>query len=705
MSDSVSPADLNPSLGALPAVDLVEALAQNRLGEALFGISVPVRVGRYVVLEHLGSGGFGDVYTAFDSKLNRKVALKLLRSSGGRALTRMLREAQALARVAHPNVVAVFDAGTHPDDHGGEHLYIAMEHVEGSTLRQWLVDRHRSWREVLAVTIAAGRGLEAVHNAGLVHQDFKPANMLLGADGRVRVVDFGLARLAASASDRGELDGRVLEVVGRDALGESPSGERLIGTPAYMAPEQHARRPTDARSDMFAFAITTFEALYGTRPHRDAGFDELGATKLSGSIVEVQDRGVPSRIRSILRRALAGHPEDRYRDMGELLAALERRPARRWLLAAAVVLGAAVGASAMLEHQRRTAATVDEVEALTVAARAAAARALFVYPPLEDPAEPTAYQRVRELEALSTSDAELRGNTLRREFADTLVRLGDRYWDAEGGRGFALDYYVEALVFDPEQARATERATVSLGRLVALEQHAAAGSFSAIQLEATEPLLALAAADPQVRGDALAALIDRPSTAASVRRELAMLLATTDPTAPVTTPVAATGAAGPSPAAPPADPPTADTPVADPPAAVAGEHPSPLAGGRDIAGARSEVVTAQTLVATGDWRRAAQAFHRALELDDRHVAALAGLASLYFELRYYGKARQFGRKAVKLAPKDPQMRIVLGDAAFGLQDYAEARRAYQAAADMGSEQATRRLESLAEVVGVASPPP
>ncbi|HYO70315.1 MAG TPA: serine/threonine-protein kinase [Archangium sp.] len=208
-------------------------------------------VGRYMVLEKLGAGGMGVVYAAYDPELDRKLALKLLHpgsdpveKSGGQA--RLMREAQAMARLAHPNVISLFDVGV-----WSGRVFIAMELVEGPSLRDWLKQASHSWREVVEVFIAAGRGLAAAHAAGLVHRDFKPDNVLLGREGRVRVLDFGLAR-PASATEESLAMPAELPLSER---GSSPLDTPLtrvglvIGTPAYMAPELYSGGVFDARSD------------------------------------------------------------------------------------------------------------------------------------------------------------------------------------------------------------------------------------------------------------------------------------------------------------------------------------------------------------------------------------------------------------------------------------------------------------------------
>jgi tetratricopeptide (TPR) repeat protein len=292
------------------------------------------RVGRYVVNGTLGRGGMGVVLAAHDAELDRHVAIKLLHPNAwGDALVaavRLEREAQAMARLSHPNVVTVYEVGRTDG-----RAYIAMEMVEGQTLRDWLRAERRPWRRALAMVIAAGRGLAAAHAAGLVHRDFKPANVLLGADGRPRVGDFGLV----SVSTREEL--------GAPSATSSRSGEvatiagTTIGTPAYMAPEQWESSTVDARTDQFAFAVTAWEALWGVRPFRGDP-EQLRARVLDGEITPVERRGgVPRRIEAALRRALAVDPAARWPDLGALLDALERAARdRRPVIAAAVAGGA-----------------------------------------------------------------------------------------------------------------------------------------------------------------------------------------------------------------------------------------------------------------------------------------------------------------------------------------------------------------------------
>jgi tetratricopeptide (TPR) repeat protein/predicted Ser/Thr protein kinase len=286
------------------------------------------RIGRYSVLRELGRGGMGETYVAYDEELDRKVATKLVRSDliGEQSQKRLRREAQALARLMHPNIVAVYDVGIH-----GERPFIAMEFVPGQTLGSWLAAQPRTWAEVLTVFRQVGEGLRAAHAAGLVHRDIKPANIIVGDDGQVKVLDFGLAQVGVQREESGEAP----------AQQSASLDERLthtgalLGTLAYMAPEQLGDGSADARSDQFSFCVSLFEALYGERPFSGATPSARLAAMRQGAIMEVPGKSsVPSWLRFVLVRGLAFAPEDRWPSMDALLAELARDPARlrrRWL--------------------------------------------------------------------------------------------------------------------------------------------------------------------------------------------------------------------------------------------------------------------------------------------------------------------------------------------------------------------------------------
>ncbi|HVK69576.1 MAG TPA: serine/threonine-protein kinase [Polyangium sp.] len=292
-------------------------------------------LGRYMILETLGAGGMGVVFAAYDPELDRKVALKILRQEilqqAPGAELRLMREAQAMARISHPNVLAIHDVGTL-----GEGLFFAMEYVDGATLAGWLSQKERSWREILDVFEQAGRGLSAAHAAGLVHRDFKPENVLVARDGRVRVADFGLARaLAAPPEDVLEAreDGEGLASLTRSGA--------ILGTPAYMAPEQFEGVTVDAQADQFSFCLALFEALYGDRPFTVNTREVVLREAPSGRLQRPKDvPGVPVRLLRALERGLRPSPEERFPSMEALLSALtqdEKRTFRNRVLGALAV--------------------------------------------------------------------------------------------------------------------------------------------------------------------------------------------------------------------------------------------------------------------------------------------------------------------------------------------------------------------------------
>jgi len=326
------------------------------------------RVGRYTVLERLGEGGMGTVWAAFDPTLDRKVALKFLHGTSADAHPAatpagakdpLLREAQALAKLSHPNVVAVHEVDTHRG-----RVFMALELVQGKTLKKWLVEK-RHWREVLRALIEAGRGLAAAHAAGIVHRDMKPANILVGDDGRVRISDFGLARPEGLRKPDSVATPVATPAPGEDgpATGsDAGGGGEFAGTPGYMAPEQQRRLAADARSDQFSFCVTAYEALCGVKPFPflaflgdGSGTDSTTATQPTPSPpVDHPAPGFrppapgfhpPQRILRVLGKGLSQDPVHRYASMNALLDALERqaRPVRPAFIAA----GAAIALAAV----------------------------------------------------------------------------------------------------------------------------------------------------------------------------------------------------------------------------------------------------------------------------------------------------------------------------------------------------------------------
>ncbi len=329
--------DAPPSDDAAHDPDVDKARARAKLKARLFQIeSEPVRIGRFPILGRLGEGGMGTVFSAYDEQLDRKIAVKLMLPTRGAGASqgrgRMRREAQAMARLSHPNIVAVHEVGE-----VDQQVFIAMEFVRGVSLDVWLAQRQRGWPEVLEVFRRAGRGLVAAHEAGLVHRDFKPSNVMVGDDGQIKILDFGLARTTAEVE-------RSTDDLAPDKLGElslTRTGA-IMGTPAFMAPEQHMGEPATAQSDQFSFCVALYAALYGVHPFPTETLPALVAAVCDGAPVEPpKDSPVPVWIRRVVLRGLARDPDARHAAMAALLDALATDPGarrRRW-----IVSGVALG--------------------------------------------------------------------------------------------------------------------------------------------------------------------------------------------------------------------------------------------------------------------------------------------------------------------------------------------------------------------------
>jgi predicted Ser/Thr protein kinase len=327
---------------------------------------VPAKIGRFTVLRELGRGGMGVVYSAYDEELDRRVAIKLLHGGPGGeqqsiGQARLLREAQAMARVAHPNVAAIYEVGLVRGQ-----VFIAMELVHGQTLRAWLAAGTRSRQEIVGVYLQAARGLLAAHERGIIHRDFKPENALIGDDGRVRVLDFSLARSAVD------------EPTQTPSERELPLGDvslthagRIVGTPAYMPPEQALGVVVDGRADQFSFCVALFEALYGQRPFIGQSSGELVEDMLRDRVTPPNGVRLPAWLSRAVLRGLKPSPEQRWPDMAALVAELERDRGRWLRLAsalalAAVLAGLVLGALELRARWQRDAVVLAAAERLAV---------------------------------------------------------------------------------------------------------------------------------------------------------------------------------------------------------------------------------------------------------------------------------------------------------------------------------------------------
>ncbi|MEO6775973.1 MAG: serine/threonine-protein kinase [Kofleriaceae bacterium] len=346
-----------------------DLLTESQAGR-LPALSIGDRVGRYLVLSTLGTGGMGQVFAAYDPQLDRKIALKVLRANLGanakEARARLKREAQAIAQLNHPNVVAVYDVGTTSapgagPGTNGEDVYIAMEFIEGDTLTTWLKRWPRTWREILEVFRQAARGLIAAHSVGLLHRDFKPDNVLVGGDGRVRVTDFGLARSLFGIDDSGrgptaaaDLMAALPHADGSPLLVDLTATGTVLGTPRYMPPEQLMGPNIDARSDQFSFCVALYEALYGMHPL--LGSTSVAMLEEGKEAQPPPDARLPTAISRAVMRGLAKDRTQRFPTMAALVTELtppaQHAPGRGIAIAVVglIVIGVAT-AAVMASHE------------------------------------------------------------------------------------------------------------------------------------------------------------------------------------------------------------------------------------------------------------------------------------------------------------------------------------------------------------------
>jgi tetratricopeptide (TPR) repeat protein/predicted Ser/Thr protein kinase len=492
----------------------------------------PAAIGRFTVLRELGRGGTGVVYAAYDEQLDRKVAVKLLHSETREDLARnrLLREAQAMARLAHPNIVGVHEVGTF-----GRQVYVAMEFVHGMTLHAWLKRKRRPFPELVAMFRQAGEGLAAAHAAGLVHRDFKPANVMVGDDGRVRVLDFGLARAEAtpgSAPGLGDLDpapehsSAVANLRSLDAS-ITVTGV-MLGTPAYMAPEQFLGTRVDARSDQFGFCVALFEAAYGSRPFPGDTLAELMTQVLSGQVREPRTvpAAVPRDLRPLLMRGLQRDPEQRWPAMRPLLDALApfaRAPARSgWLAVAAastLLLGGGLGLATLATGDDACSAGSERIAAVwnpelrasiaATAAQSGLARATATWARAEeifagyadawtrghaDACEASGAQldlRMACLDERRAAFATALG-MFRRLDAEVLAHSEELLGDLPKIEACADDSYLRAKVRPPDDPAVAARVTALRSDLAGVEMLETGGKFS----EALTALAPLEAAAP-----------------------------------------------------------------------------------------------------------------------------------------------------------------------------------------------------------------
>jgi tetratricopeptide (TPR) repeat protein len=655
---------------------------------------------RYELRKWVGEGGMGHVFEALHVDIERFVALKVMKTRPGQApgLPELfLCEARACAKVESRFVVKVMDFGELPD---GRPFFV-MELLGRQTVHSALENGWMQLERVLPILRQCCKALAGIHDAGLVHRDIKPKNVaLLQEDGRkdaIRIVDFGVAT----------------------AIGSTP---RTCGTVPYMAPEQIVGHALDGRADIYALGCMAYEMLSRRPPFigdylkiLDAHIDEqpCPVTKLCPTL--------PAALDPILLRCLEKRPEQRWATPHELEAALIElqislgfitpwddlpmpivdearreqlsrsmpRPRRRamWVvpvgLGAMLMLGTSMGLliadrDGALGHEAHAAAdvaadsSVDDarIEALTNETRLAASKAYWVYPIGDDPAQATALHWIRVLEAEQGPAGEralARASELRAEIAETLVRLGDRYWAENHGRSFALEYYAMALVFEPQLPLDDERNPLTQVQLADLIARVDRGEFNTAELRAAKAMAILADDDAQRRRERLAAWVEAEAGALPLRanEQLLDLVGADDPHATAQ---------------------QLGVEEEDASEAVSSE--------RQPSKAAALVERARAAAAKGDRAGARRAFNEAIEADSRSIDALFGLAELHFEAGEYSKALGHAKRASRLRPKDANLLLLLGDCYLKTLRTTSARDAYEGAERLGHPQARGRLANL-----------
>lgn len=669
----------------------------------------PVPGTRYRIEEWIAEGGMGAVYRARHEDIGRVVALKILHGGDQHAaFVRLRQEARVTAKIQASNIVEVYDLLWLPDGR----VAMAMELIEGQTLQGVLeANGVLPPGRTLGILRQVARGLAAAHAAGLVHLDIKPANiMLCTREGRpdfVKLLDFGIA----------------------SALGEVGGGD-VLGTAAYMAPERLGDDALDGRTDLYSVGCVAYQMLTGTVPFAGEIDEVLGHHEHTPApSPRAAGHDVPEAFAALVVRCMAKDPSDRPCDATELEAALceaqidaglltawddltlpnidpdrrasllERMPQPermlqrssrrgRWFalaLGASVALGVVVG-SLGGEPTEATSRLEQHIDGLTTRAYAAAAKTFYFYPPLDEPRADTAYTVLLELDALGADepDATERVGTLRDELAEALISLGDRYWDEPGGRSFAIDYYAQALMFDPAHTRAGERAMLSVGQANELRRKAAQRAFSRADLVSVAPLIVLALEDEELRDSELQRLIRESESSPRVLEDLQRLQRQHGGARSILAKGAEPGGAPevelqPAPAV---------TPELDD--ANEGPRRTPA----KLEEARGLLARARSAVRGGRAREAEALFDRALAADPNNLGALMGLGDLHFDAGRYTESARHRRAAARISPRNTELRIGLGDALVKSFRYDDAMTHYHRAAELGEPAARDRIARL-----------
>ncbi len=656
---------------------------------------------RYRLRNWLGDGGMGVVYEAEHIDLERAVALKILRAplaDRDDERERFRQEARLTTRIVSPHVVNVLDFGVLRDGR----VFYAMELLQGRPLSVEIGRGPMAPARAIGLLRQMCAGLAAAHASGVIHRDVKPDNaMICESSGRayLKLLDFGIASPASDATTK-----------------------RASGTPEYMAPEQIRGEAFDVRLDVYALGCTAYEMLTGSPPFCYDTSAEVVAAQIDEIPLpptrKVEGLQIPPQLEQVVMRCIAKDPDDRWASMAELEAALceaqiaaglrtdwddlplpdiapdrrarlearmprpaKARPSkRRWVAFASLGLAACAGL-VWLPSSDVGAADHERVEQLAVSARAAATRGAYVYPLPDDPTE-SAYATLVTLESIEGPAASLADETagrLRRALADELVALGDGYWDDLDARPYARDYYAQAVLFDPQSSYARERAAFTPGELSDLRVRAETQDFTEPELEAAEPLAALAVVDEEQRAEVLSEVTADPPTSPVASRRRAKPRPSPTPTVERVPEPARVSVMVPV--------------VTDLPLELDASKPSAL----QKVGARSLARKGQRAFSHGQREAAETAFRRALELDPRNAAAMRGLSDVHFDRGEHERALHYAKRSTQVEPGSGSGFIRLGDAWFKLLDYPAARRAYRRAQELGRRDAAERLRRLDRV--------
>ncbi len=652
---------------------------------------------RWKIIRWLGEGSMGVVYEARHVEIDRRAAIKVVAAlDEDVSIADFRSEASASAKIGSPNIVDVFDFAMLDDGR----LMMAMEFVPGHSLHALQVEQGRlPPAQLIGLFRQVCKGLQAAHDAGLVHRDIKPDNIMIGdIAGRrdfIKIVDFGIAAILGECS------------------------ERHAGTPHYMPPEGLMTRTIDGRYDIYSVGCVMYEMLSGQPPFVATTLERVLQMHMYEPVPELltDDDSVPPKLLEIVQRCLAKDPADRYESMNELEAALceaqiegkfhtlwddlplppiepdrrakleARMPSAKrgvsgWWVPVFLAFGVAGGAIAwsMLQGEPIADAAVvardSVVDGLVEQVYELAALAYYVYPPVQDREADTAYKILIELEKLETDEALSAAALLRSELASTLVRLGDEMWGKSGGEPFALDFYVQAIMFDPTIEPARTRAMLSPGELLSLRRKAGAGDFTESELIAVEPLQALSSPNPADKQAKLEKIKTRHRSkrGASATAQLDALMAEYGPAPAKTSPAPA-------------------------PAPAPAPGPVMAAAGKPSAAASKLVRKADAARKSAKLQEAEQLYHKALRLEEHRVDALTGLGRVYFEQGKYASAVTYFNLAVRRSGRDAELRIALGDAYLKTLEYKQALEQYQKAKKLGSKKAADRIARVEQRTG------